>query len=63
MSKFLTVAAQVSKAIAAAVAAGAAAYSAAAVAGNVGTGEWLTVASAVLGAFLLTYNAPKNAET
>jgi hypothetical protein len=62
MLKVLTLAARVSKAIAAAVAAGIASYSAAEVAGSVGTGEWLTVAAAVLGAFLVAYNVPKNTE-
>ncbi|MGH7342810.1 MAG: hypothetical protein ACREKH_20185 [Candidatus Rokuibacteriota bacterium] len=60
MSKFLAVTAKVSKAIASAVAAGAAAFSAAEVAGSVGLGEWATIAAAVVGAFLLAYNAPAN---
>lgn len=62
VSKVLSVAARVSKAIAAAVAAGAAAYSAAQVAGSVDGGEWVTVLVAALGAGVVAYFAPKNAE-
>jgi hypothetical protein len=60
MTRFLSIAARVSKAIAAAVAAGVAAFSAAEVAGTVGLGEWLTVLVAIVGAFLVAYNAPAN---
>jgi hypothetical protein len=60
VSKFLSVAARVSKEIAAALAAGGAAYSTAIVSGTVEGGEYLTIAAAIIGAFVVTYIVPAN---
>jgi len=62
VNRFLSVAAKVSKAIAATVTAGVAAYSAAQVAGTVGSNEWVTILVAALGAGIIAYFAPKNTE-
>lgn len=60
VSKFLSIAARVSKELAAAIAAGGAAYSTAIVSGNVEGGEYLTIAAAIVGAFVFAYFVPDN---